>query len=150
MFEIKLTTTPETEQFIRDNPIEYRKALVEGFSKAVLFVEAKVKKGFGKSGRPKVRTGHLRRNVYSRVIERGPKIAGIIGSNVRYAQIQEEGGVIRAKNSPYLRFQIGDRWVSVKQVTIPARPYIEPAIRESIGKVGEIISDHVKKRMESL
>jgi phage gpG-like protein len=40
-----------------------------------------------------------------------------------YAAIHQFGGVIKAKNVPYLRFKVGDRWASKKQVTIPARPF---------------------------
>lgn len=150
MYDIQLKTTKATEKFIKEQPVEFHKAVVEGFGKAVLMIEGKVKKGFGTRGRPKVRTGHLRRSVYSRVIERGPRIAGIVGSDVRYAQIQEEGGVIRAKNSKFLRFTIGDRWVTIEKVTIPARPYIEPVIRENLTQIGSIISDTVKQKMENL
>jgi len=150
MYEIKIETTKETKQFIKEQPKKFHKALVRGFSKAVLMIEAKVKKGFGKKNRPKVRSGHLRRSIYSRIIERGPRIAGIIGSNVRYARIQELGGTIRAKNSPFLRFQVDGRWVTVEKVVIPARSYIEPEIRENIDNVGKIISDNIKHEMENL
>ena len=81
-----------------------------------------------------------------------------IGTNVIYAPIHEFGGTIRAKNAPYLVFQLpgyqtrsgkltafgkaaaegavdsggnavnATGWVSVKEVTIPPRPYLGPAI----------------------
>lgn len=47
------------------------------------------------------------------------------GSNVIYAAIHQFGGVIRAKNKPYLVFKVpGGRLRRVKQVTMPARPYL--------------------------
>jgi phage gpG-like protein len=66
---------------------------------------------------------------------------GQIGSNLPYARIHEYGGIIRAKNAPYLCFPIGGsaltpggkrsyakgakgEWVRIKQVTIPARHYL--------------------------
>ena len=150
MYRITIKNTRETERFIKDNPKEFHDAIVEGFSKAVLYVESTIKKSFGTLGKPKVRTGHLRRSIYSDVIERGDHIAGIVGSDLVYARIQEEGGVIVAKNALYLRFTIGGRWVSVKQVVIPARPYIEPAIQGSITQIQKIISDTVKVHMERL
>lgn len=46
-----------------------------------------------------------------------------------YARIHEYGGVILATNGPYLVFQTADgAWHSVPMVTMPARPYIRPAI----------------------
>lgn len=40
---------------------------------------------------------------------------------VPYAKIHETGGVIRAKNFPYLKFRIDGHWFSKREVTIPAR-----------------------------
>ena len=47
-----------------------------------------------------------------------------------YAEIQEFGGVINAKNHPYLVFKYNGQWVKKKSVTLPARPYVRPAIQE--------------------
>lgn len=51
-----------------------------------------------------------------------------IGTNLVYAATHQFGDerTIRAKESKYLRFQIGDRWVSVPsvRVSIPARPFL--------------------------
>ena len=63
-----------------------------------------------------------------------------IGTNVKYAAIHQLGGVISAKNRPYLRFKIGDRFVSKKSVTIPARPFMMvqdddwPKMTQALGK----------------
>lgn len=47
------------------------------------------------------------------------------GANVPYAAIHQFGGVIRAKNKSYLFFKLADgSGRRVKEVTIPARPYI--------------------------
>jgi phage virion morphogenesis protein len=47
-----------------------------------------------------------------------------VGSNVIYAAIHQFGGTIRAKTSKGLRFKIGDRFITKKEVTIPARPFL--------------------------
>lgn len=53
-----------------------------------------------------------------------------IGTNVIYAAIHEFGGTIRAKAGKWLRFKTKDgQWHTVKEVTIPARPYMRPAYR---------------------
>lgn len=69
-----------------------------------------------------------------------------VGSNVEYARIHNEGGVIRAKSGGYLKFRVGgkrggktqrkggrlgrgERWVQVRQVTIPERRFLPKAGR---------------------
>lgn len=74
-----------------------------------------------------VRTGRLRNSIFGKM--RGNDTLEIgAGSNVVYARIHEFGGTIKAKNAPFLKFQIGGRWAQVKQVQIPARPYVKPSI----------------------
>jgi hypothetical protein len=56
----------------------------------------------------KVRSGHLRRSIHYQVIERSKQLIAVIGSGVgigervKYANIQETGGVIRPKRGKYL------------------------------------------------
>jgi phage gpG-like protein len=47
-----------------------------------------------------------------------------IGTNVEYAPSHQFGATIEAKNVPFLKFKIGDRWVNKKSVEIPARPFL--------------------------
>jgi len=47
-----------------------------------------------------------------------------VGTNVEYAATHQFGADIRAKNAPYLRFQVGGRWARKKAVSIPPRPFI--------------------------
>lgn len=51
-----------------------------------------------------------------------------VGTNLVYAATHQFGDerTIRAKKGRYLRFQIGDRWVSIPsvRVNIPARPFL--------------------------
>ena len=69
----------------------------------------------------------------------GGGVVGRVGSNVKYAPILELGGVIKAKNVPYLRFKVNGHWVSVKEVTIPPHPYIMSSLNESVRRIGEIL-----------
>lgn len=46
------------------------------------------------------------------------------GTNVAYAMPLHFGAEIRAVNAPYLKFKIAGRWANVKEVTLPARPFI--------------------------
>jgi phage virion morphogenesis protein len=47
-----------------------------------------------------------------------------VGTSVPYAAVHQFGATITAKTGRGLRFKIGEAWVTVKSVTIPARPYL--------------------------
>lgn len=64
------------------------------------------------------------------------------GSNKVYAGVHQHGAVIRPRAASALRFKIGDRWISAKKVTIPARPYLG-ANAENLAEFGEILVRHV-------
>jgi len=147
MFGIQLFTTKKTKKHIKESSNEFRKALMKGMKKAILFAEGEAKKSFGKPGNLKVGTGHLRRSIQSKVKDRIKVIVLSLSSNVIYAGIHEYGGVIKAKKGPYLTFKIGDRWVKVASVTMPARPFLEPAIEDNLDKMANIITSTVSKEM---
>jgi phage virion morphogenesis protein len=47
------------------------------------------------------------------------------GTNMLYGPIHQQGGVIRPKHKPSLRFMLaGGGFVTTQSVTIPARPYL--------------------------
>ena len=82
----------------------------------------------GPDGRPwktLVKSAQRRNSIKSSSDETG----FAVGTNVKHAathQFGEKGRTIRAKTPKGLRFQIGGRWVTKKQVkiTIPARPFL--------------------------
>jgi len=87
----------------------------------------------------KRKTGRLAGSIDREEYTVGGGVIGRIGSNLKYARIHELGGVIKAKNVPYLRFKVDGNWVSVTQVTIPPRPYIMSSLNESVKKIGDIL-----------
>ncbi|PTY03905.1 hypothetical protein DB346_02965 [Verrucomicrobia bacterium LW23] len=46
-----------------------------------------------------------------------------VGSDRKYAALQQFGGIIRPVNAKFLRFRIAGRLVMAKQVEIPPRPF---------------------------
>lgn len=66
-----------------------------------------------------------------------------------YANIEEVGGVIRARNAPYLVFQHppgSGEWHSVKQVTHEGKHYARDAIREESPKLaGVLVAEMLKE-----
>lgn len=99
------------------------------------------------------RSGHLAGSIAGKVIRRKGYIAikltaGGGGDDVKYAKVHEQEGVpgtfftIKAKNKPFLVFPVGgdaftsagvgrgtsSAWVSVREVRIPSRPFLRPAM----------------------
>jgi len=66
-----------------------------------------------------------------RIYETGSGVSGEVGvkktAALPYAEIHETGGTIRPTLADWLTFKIGEQWVKVKQVIIPARPFMHPA-----------------------
>ena len=46
-----------------------------------------------------------------------------------YAHIHNVGGVIRAKNAPYLKFKIGNQWIQVQSVRIRRKSYMAQGVK---------------------
>ena len=90
-------------------------------------------------------TGRLRRSINKRVTVTGSRIKAEIGTNVKYAPVHEFGTTIRAKNAKYLRFKIGDQWVSKKEVKIPARPFLSTAVKDMRLRVLQMISQEMMR-----
>jgi len=147
MFEVTIKTTQKTEKMLAEFPGQFRGALLEGFSHSVKFIETQIKKSFGRKGKPKVRSGRLRRSIKSTVRHGERSLKGIFSSDLAYASILEHGGVIRAKRGPYLTFKIADGWVKVKQVTIPPLPYLSVGVTDNLKEAEAIITNTITKRM---
>lgn len=86
------------------------------------------------SGRPgpNVQGGNLRRSVRNKLTRGGPHLFEeqvSAGGDLIYPPVHERGAVIRPTRGLYLVFQVDGHWVQVRQVTIPPRPYFEPALR---------------------
>lgn len=78
----------------------------------------------------------------------------LFGTHVVYGAIHEFGGVINATHAPFLVFknQEGD-WIHTKSVTMPARPFIRPAItehgNEAIETVGNVIGAEIQRMWDN-
>jgi phage gpG-like protein len=68
-----------------------------------------------------------------------------IGTNVEYAGVHERGAVIRAKNKPYLRFNVGGRWVQKKSVTLPARRWLSSGIEERADNYSRALGEAIER-----
>jgi phage gpG-like protein len=137
--KIDIKFTKQSMAFIKDFPELSLKAIDEGFGKALLDVEGIAKRDFTRHLH--VRTGHLRRSIYS---QKTGFLKGYAGANLKYAAIHQYGGVIKPKVKKALSFKVGGSFITVKKVTIPARPYIIP--RSS--RIKRIMINHFEKVMQ--
>jgi phage virion morphogenesis protein len=75
-----------------------------------------------RGGKPLRDTGA---HIYNTLHSVASSSAVVVGVPYGWAIVHQQGATIRAKNVPFLRFQIrGKGWFSKKQVTIPARPWL--------------------------
>lgn len=94
-----------------------------------------------------VRGGDLRSSIAHEVDKDGLTSVGRVGSSVVYAPIHEFGGTIRAKKD-WLRFKTRDgQLVRVKQVTIPARPYLRPAVMDHLPDIQKTFARHLTQKL---
>ena len=94
-------------------------------------------------GKTLIQSAQLRNSIHAKSDTSG----FALGTNVKYAathQFGEPGRTIRARKKKALRFQVGGKWVTKKQVriTIPARPFLglsEDDMQEMKATVEEFI-----------
>ena len=115
-----------------------------GMKEAVLLVAGTAKRNYLSGPRPAklgVLTGHLRRSIATEVRDSGGNVVGVVGSNLKYARIHEQGGTIVPKKAKYLKFlhKAAGHWVSLKRVEIPARPYLSTALADEASEVLKIL-----------
>lgn len=118
----------------------FNKTLKKGLLDAMLFIEDQSKESFGKSGKLQSKSGKLKRSIESGVND---PLTGWLATDVVYGPIHEFGGTIKPKVGKYLKFQIAGQWKTVKQVVIPARPFLRPAIQKSQDNMVEIITRQI-------
>lgn len=112
-----------------------------GLQKAMLYAESSAKESFGQTGNLQSRSGRYRASIQSGT----DKLKGWLQSKLKYAAIHEYGGTITPKHGKYLKFKIGDQWKTVKQVIIPARPVLTPAVHNNIDKMKDIILQEIMR-----
>jgi len=81
-----------------------------------------------------VRSGRLRRSVQTDIRGSGRQMEGRVGTNIIYGPVHEYGATIQAKGG-YMVFQHKGHWFHVKRVTIPKRPWLEPAFTSNTERI---------------
>nr|DAE60148.1 MAG TPA: virion morphogenesis protein [Caudoviricetes sp.] len=86
------------------------------------------------------REGDLKKSITSKATPHEVRV----GSALPYARIHQKGGTIRPKKGKFLKFRgLNDEEVFVKEVTIPARPYLGVS-SEDMEEVRAVMADFLK------
>jgi phage gpG-like protein len=134
---LNITFTAEASKFPNLNEVEQKlhSALVHSAEKVEAAAKTNVDERLNRTG---LATGALRESISTQF--EGQFKASIVSNSV-YASIHEFGGVIQAKNAPYLVFKTADgAWHSVKEVTIRATPFLQPALESESPHIQEAIA----------
>ena len=150
MFDLSLSVAGNKKESVKLRLYDKRKIpnLIRGIDIATLRLERVIKARKLSGQVLNVRTGRLRSSFGTQRArhQSGVGVYGLVGTNVVYARIHEVGGVIKPKAGKYLRFKTADGfWHTVKEVTIPARPYAAPAMREEKDYISRVIIREVMK-----
>lgn len=93
-----------------------------------------------KGGKTLDKEGHLKDSIdYAATSDKV-----MVGSNLPYARIHQKGGTVKPRKGKYLKFKGQDgKDVFVKEVTIPARPYLGVS-KDDMEEVKETLADFLK------
>jgi len=145
--QVKFELTEKSKRWLKKYPSDFEEAFYKALKKGMWYAERQAKASFGSAGKPKVRTGHLRRSIKSDVDRKYGSLVGVLFSDVIYAAVQEEGATIRPRVKDFLRFQVGGQFVYARQVIIPARPFLGPALSDNLTKIQQIVRDSLVEQM---
>lgn len=93
-----------------------------------------------RDGKPLRDTGRLMNSIDFRA----SSDEAVIGTNVKYAAVQNFGATIKPKKGKYLKFKGPDGWIFAGKVTIPARPFIGLGPRQ-IRKINRAIEEWAQR-----
>lgn len=132
------------DEVVRNN------AMTEAVSAGGFELEAEIKLNI--EAQNLVDTGNLMNSVQlGSVSAKGNKAEVTVGTNVIYAAIHEFGGTIVARNAKALVFKTKDGiWHRVKSVTIPARPFMRPALDNGLPRIKEAMIAILEKWIYSI
>ena len=96
------------------------------------------RKDYLKGGSLNKQSGNLSKKISYKT---KPDYTAIIIASAGYASTHEKGKTISPKKGTYLTFKLGDQWIKIKSVTVPARPFLKPVIDDyfTTGKAEQIM-----------
>jgi len=96
-------------------------------------------------------TGNLKNSITTRVVKSDSDSVTVhVGpSDVEYGRIQELGGVIKPVKAKRLHWVDEEgRHLSALAVTIPARPYLRPAVDDNVSEITGAVGENLRIEIE--
>ena len=138
--------------------IDFKKAIHKGMLKGMLQAEATSKTDYLSGPRPQkldVITNRLRGSVKGKASIRKNSVAGWLGSNVEYAAQHEYGETVRIPSHSRTITQAFGRPITPTTFTVkahdakfPERPFLQPAIEDTIPDIQTFIRDAITEAFE--
>ena len=119
-----------------------RKAVDAGGHQVMDYARLNIRQKLNKHPR-----GHLANSITVTSKNTGSGAVAEVKPNREYARIHEFGGTIVPRRAKYLTFRVDGRLVRTKKVTIPARPYMKPAVTEHEGAIISAMQAVIDKEM---
>ena len=120
-------------------------AVTEGASVVQSYAQLNASNVFGKNQR-----GTLRNSIMPEIQRTGTGARAEIGPNVIYGRIQELGGTIRPIRASVLHFVIDNKDIYAKQVTLPPRPYLRPAVEDHRDEIIRVMTDSLADNLAGI
>lgn len=130
-------------QLLSIDPQGVKEALQEGGLIVQREAQANVRR------RGLVKTGELERSITMNV---RPGLNIVIGTKLGWrAKIHEYGGTISPKRAKFLQFKVGGSWKRVRRVTMPARPFLRPALLDNaervVRRIGDVLMVKIREKV---
>lgn len=77
----------------------------------------------------------------------GSGAVAVVAPHRVYARIHEFGGTIFPRRAKFLTFRVDGHFVRARKVTIPARPYLKPAVTEHEGAIISAMQNEINKEL---
>lgn len=104
----------------------------------------------------KNRTGTLRRSIHADAEADGNTVTGIVGTNVEYAHVHEDGGVFQIPGHQRTLTMVFGRPVAPRLVQVrahsanfPQRAFLHPALAERRASIIEALKQSVSRTMSA-
>ncbi len=156
-FEVTGNAFPAFQRALREGRVAVMRAVNEAAHRVQAKAKVNVHQKLNTTGLSK---GFLSRSIT--VLSHPGRLEAEIGPSAIYGRIHELGGTIKPVKSDYLWFKVpasqalvrkrgggfkgGDMaytWVRTKEVTIPPRPYLEPALEATKPEIEAIFTNEI-------
>jgi phage gpG-like protein len=145
----KTYTIPQFEEALKRLGKEVRgKVLGRAAIAGGYVIEAAAKINVGNTFNPN--SGNLAGSINTELVKTTDQNAEVaVGPSVIYGRIHELGGTVKPVLAKMLRWKDKDgNWYSAMSVTLPARPYLRPAVDNNEEKIMKAVAENLRIEIE--